>query len=369
MRDDKSSARGSGAMGLILLLLLAVCLGLAAYVAYNRLLTPVFTRITPNPAPPGSTVTLRGERFAGEPGGNIVLFGATTGRVLRVTPTELEVQVPDLPLAAWGEVRVPVRVLASDHVSAALELVVAGAPETAQASPPPALPPTPPPPPAQPSPGPTPVETPAPPPSTRPPAPPPVPSPPAPDLAGLLGEAEKATQAHSYEAAVSLYEEALRRDPENAKARAGRAAALSLSRTFVSGKTLTEGREVTRGDFKDFDTREVSMKKPPEVPARLDFEARPSRLKAGDPFEVKVYLQNDGAKSIKIASLSVITTVNDTRAPATSPRPHQEEVGPRQRALLHELSGVWKDGVTSWSLEVLVTSSRGDAYRSLVSWK
>jgi hypothetical protein len=191
-------------------------------------------------------------------------------------------------------------------------------------------------------------------------------------VSGLLADAQGALTGRKFDTAVQLYDEVLKKEPENEKARSGRAAAqaatTSLLKTFTSGKTVGQGKEVARANSKDFDFREVSVKKPPEVPGRIEFEVSPARLAAGDPFTVKVFLQNDGGKNIKVASLRVSSALNGARSDAPFPPPKAELV-PKERGLLYEEAGVWREGVTSWTLEVVVSSGRGDTYRNQVLWK
>jgi hypothetical protein len=171
---------------------------------------------------------------------------------------------------------------------------------------------------------------------------------------------------------VALYEKALAVEPQNAKAqsalKAAQASAAALKKTFQTNRTVVEGPEVPSASFKDFDTREVAMHKAPEVPGRLDFEVAPAHVLAGDAYSIKVYLQNQGTKPIKVASLKVTTTTNAATAGGRLPA-KAIEVAPKGRVLLHEAQGVWLEGVTSWVLETQVVSGRGDSYRSQVVWK
>ncbi|HSB61098.1 MAG TPA: hypothetical protein VLI67_05225 [Vicinamibacteria bacterium] len=191
-------------------------------------------------------------------------------------------------------------------------------------------------------------------------------------MADLLAEAASAESARRFEEAGALYARALAAEPANAGAQAGlkaaQAAAAAFRKTFEPGRTVVEGPQAARGDFKDFDTREVAVRKAPEVPGRIDFEIAPARLIAGDAYAVKVYLQNEGTKSIRIASMVVSTTVNGS-ASGAAVSPRQGELAPRARALIHETQGVWKEGTTSWALHVQVSSTRGDNYRNQTVWK
>jgi hypothetical protein len=363
------SASGFAAAEAALLLVTLLLFALAVYVASEFFATPQVAGVFPTPA--RETVTLRGNHFSSEPNGNLVLFGDKVGRVLRASPTALDVEVPDFGLSGAGQLSVPVRVLVGDRSSTARAVTVAAALEKA-------APPSPPPPT---------VEAAAPRPSAMPPteAPPasppalevksaktlPTPSPPGPTLDALLDEANGAATGRKFESAIQLYDEVLKKEPENARAKTGRttaeSAVASLLKTFTSGKTAGEGRGA-RGDFKAFDSREVSVKKPAEVSGRIEFEVIPPRLAAGDPYTVKVFLQNEGSKGIKVATLRVSSALNGARSDAAVPS-RKAELAPRERALLYEEAGVWRDGVTSWSLEVLVSSGRGDTYRNQILWK
>jgi hypothetical protein len=362
------SASGFAAAEAALLLVTLLLFALAVYVASEFFATPQVAGVFPMPA--RETVTLRGNHFSSEPNGNIVLFGDKVGRVLRASPTALDVEVPDFGLSSAGQLSVPVRVLVGDRSSTARAVTVAAALE--RAAPPSPVP-------AVVAAAPTPSAMP--PPEAPPASPPalevknakalPTPSPPGPTLDALVDEADSAATGRKFESAIQLYDEVLKKEPENARAKTGRttaeSAVASLLKTFTSGKTAGEGRGA-RGDFKAFDAREVSVKKPAEVPGRIEFEVIPPRLAAGDPYTVKVFLQNEGSKGIKVATLRVSSALNGARSDAAVP-PRKAELAPRERALLYEEAGVWRAGVTSWSLEVLVNSGRGDRYRNQILWK
>jgi hypothetical protein len=349
--------------GFLLLLLLAQ----GAYVGIGLYLTPQVASLSPTVARAGEVLTIQGSNFARDPWDNTVLFGNHSGKVTKATTSTIEVEVPEIAGLGAGASKVPVRVVVGTRVSVPFEIDLA-VPVAVAASPePPPVPPTP---------APTPEAAPASPaPTARPePKPQPVPSmqPTGPSAAEFLAEGATAESSRRYDDAVALYEKALGVDPQNAKAQSAlkvaQAAAAALNKTFQPNRTVVEGPEVRRADFKDFDTREVAMHKAPEVPGRLDFEIAPAHVLAGDAYSVKVYLQNQGTKPIKIASLKVTTTANGTTSGGTVAA-KSGDVAPKGRVLLHETQGVWKDGVTSWILDIQVASTRGDGYRSQVLWK
>jgi hypothetical protein len=368
-QDRRNPRERGSAAGIVALLLLALALALGAYIAWGLLLTPHLVGVRPNPAAEKSAVVLQGSRFAPFPGGNIVLFGDQTGKVLRAGANELEVVVPELGLPEGRQARVPVRVLVEGRVSESVELTIGVAPAP---PPPPVAEATPE---ATPEPSPAP-EAASPEPSATPARPRgaearPSPSPSAAAVGGaLLADADAAAAAGDFAKAADLYARALEREPESARARAGRetaqAAAASLARSFVLGKTQVEGA-ATRSDMKAFDTRDVSVRKPPEVLGRLEIEAQPARVKPGDAVKLGVFLVNEGTKAIKIAAMNVATLADSVRSsgPVT---PAVKEVPAQKRVLLAEVAHTWKPAKV-WRLEVQVTSDRGETYANVLSWK
>lgn len=347
------------------LFLLLLVLGQGAYIGIGLYLTPQVAAVSPRAAKAGDLVTIQGANFARYAWDNVVLFGNQSARVTKATAGALEAEVPEIVGLGPGASKVSVRVVVGGRVSSPFEmgLVVA----VAAASPEPTSPPTP---------APTPETTPPSPEPTPHPEPRPKPVPttlaPGPSVADLLGEAATADSARRYDDAVALYGKALAVEPQNAKAQAAQKAAqanaTALKKTFRPGKTQVEGPVQSGGNFKDFDTREVAIRKAPEVPGRLDFEIAPARLVAGDSYAVKVYLQNDGTKPIKIASMKVTSTVNGSTSVGVLPVKAGELV-PKARILIHETQDVWKDDTTSWILDVQVSSAKGDSYRNLAVWR
>jgi hypothetical protein len=357
------ASRGPSYLALFLLLLV---LGLAAYVGIGLYLTPQVASVNPRSARAGDLVTIQGANFARDAWDNVVLFGNQSARVTKAAPGALEAEVPEIVGPGAGASKVSVRVVVGSRVSRPFEmgLIVA----VAEASPEPIPSPTPAPTPEAPPPSPDPTPHPEP----RPRPVPPTTLAPGPSVADLLAAAATADSARRYDDAVALYDKVLAIEPQNAKAqaahKAAQANAVALKKTFQPRKTLVEGPLQTRGNFKDFDTREVAVHKAPEVPARLDFEIAPARLVAGDAYSVKVYLQNEGTKTIKIASMKVTSTVNGSASGGAVPA-KAVALAPKARVLIHEAQGVWKDGTTSWILDVQVTSAKGDSYRNVAVWK
>jgi predicted Ser/Thr protein kinase len=219
--------------------------------------------------------------------------------------------------------------------------------------------------------------------------PPPVrtaPTPPPVD--DVLRRAEAELIARRYDAAIALYDEALRLDPQNGTARELRTAALKArvaaevpvatpppasgegARRLVAGETVARPAEgaADKAFAEGFETRpdlEVTRDSGPDaLPGRLLFEVQPEQMKAGQPYAIKVSLQNTGRAPIDVAALNV-TTVRDGRRSSGGVAPLTKTVAPRQTAPLMALTGeIWPDGVRTWSMEVVLRTSRGETYRN-----
>jgi tetratricopeptide (TPR) repeat protein len=135
-------------------------------------------------------------------------------------------------------------------------------------------------------------------------------------------------------------------------------------RSFVSGETVIHSGAQKKGPA-GFDTEDVNVN--PDFLCRIRFDPTPAAVRAGENYSLKVFLLNDGDKTIKIRDLTLATTANGSRSakPAT---PQAREVAGRQAALLVDVTGVWED-VASWSLEAAVASQKGDVCRNQVVWK
>ncbi len=199
----------------------------------------------------------------------------------------------------------------------------------------------------------------------------PVAPPPAVQAANLVTQAQAAAGTRNYDAAISLYDEALKLDPQNAAAHAGKAAAAAartaMRRTFVTGRTVVQS-EKKSGGIAGFDSSDVSVQKAPDFQGRIEFAVSPATVKPGDPYTLQIALVNEGKKAIKISGMTVTMTVNGS--PSSKPIPPRvKEIAPQQRAVLEELPGVWAPTTSSWQTEVLVTGGKGDSLKNQVTWK
>jgi hypothetical protein len=189
-------------------------------------------------------------------------------------------------------------------------------------------------------------------------------------VANLLGEGQRAMQTGRYDAAVRFYDEVLKLDPSNAQAGQARQAALNAAaaakRTFVGTRTSVQGGG-GRGGPAGFDSAGVSVANP-DYSGRIQFEASPSRVKAGDSYTIRVYLTNNGKKDYRLSGLEIVTKADgSTKSWPAAPPTAKVDAG--QRVLVAELKGVWEDGVDKWSTNVTITTDHKDTFRSRVTWK
>jgi serine/threonine-protein kinase len=205
-----------------------------------------------------------------------------------------------------------------------------------------------------------------------------------------VNDASTAFGNKQYDAAIKLYDEALKLDSSNVAAIQGRTGAITaraLSETpgprdpgrssghgFTPGKTTaTSGEAKTTGAPPDFEeSAGVTVKSASTtaaLPGKILFEVSPDGVKAGDRYVVNIQLANEGDAPIQIRAMQLTTTVNGRKSQGPVPT-LTKDVAPKQKALLYKLEGeIWKEDTSSWSMEAIVTTVRGETYRNNVSWK
>ena len=142
----------------------------------------------------------------------------------------------------------------------------------------------------------------------------------------------------------------------------------SSPRRFVLGTTSIESLKPVERNLKGFEPGGVGVKRAPEINGRVELEMDPPQVRPGADYTVKVYLANDGSKDIPVQEVRV-STVENGRSASHTMNPRARNVKPQQRALLHEVSGVWREAARSWAMDVVVTSGRQDVYRNRLRWE
>jgi tRNA A-37 threonylcarbamoyl transferase component Bud32/tetratricopeptide (TPR) repeat protein len=205
-----------------------------------------------------------------------------------------------------------------------------------------------------------------------------------------VNDASTALGNKQYDAAIKLYDEALKLDGSNVAAIQGRTGAItaralsetpgprdpgrSSGHTFVAGKTqASSGEAKTTGGPVDFEESAGVTVKPASqaaaLPGKILFEVSPDGVRAGDRYVVNIQLANEGDAPIQIRAMQLTTTVNGRKSQGPVPT-LVKDVAPKQKALLYKLEGeIWKEDTSAWSMEAIVTTIRGETYRNNVSWK
>jgi tetratricopeptide (TPR) repeat protein/tRNA A-37 threonylcarbamoyl transferase component Bud32 len=206
----------------------------------------------------------------------------------------------------------------------------------------------------------------------------------------VLGKADAALSQQQYDAAISLFDSALGLDPQNQRAILGKSSAVQAralaqaaagagakppaAKNFVLGKTSASAPEAGFGNLPPGfeESAGVAVKKgtqAAELPGKIGIDVEPESVKPGDSYAVKITLLNEGNAPIQINEMLVTTTTNGRKVSGPLP-PQVRDVAPGQRGLLASLAGnVWKEDTQSWTLEVVVRTSRGETYRNSVTWR
>jgi hypothetical protein len=190
--------------------------------------------------------------------------------------------------------------------------------------------------------------------------------------------------AQDFDTAIARYEGALALDPRNAVARMSRAAAVSAKASraaapppaakagFVPGRTVAESAETRpdalAGAFEDSPgivvTRDTQAA---QMPGRIEFRTDPASVGPGEAYKLEVRFVNAGRAPIEIREMLVTTRVNGGRASGPV-APSVSTVAPGQGAPVLSLSERLPLDLESWSLEVVLRTSRGEAYRNRLDW-
>jgi tRNA A-37 threonylcarbamoyl transferase component Bud32/tetratricopeptide (TPR) repeat protein len=204
----------------------------------------------------------------------------------------------------------------------------------------------------------------------------------------LLAEASGAMERKQFEAAVAAYNHVLELDPANQVAMIGKGNALTAKtvaeaaaagpragavvRSFVAGRTEAKGSE--QGGLVGFeDSAGVEVKRgtaAAELPGKVVFDAVPPAPKAGERFRVSAFLSNEGAQAIQLASMEIRTTTDGKPQRGAVP-PATTTVAPGQKALVYQTPGemLWREGTSSWVMEIVLRTTKGETYRNTLSWR
>jgi len=210
-------------------------------------------------------------------------------------------------------------------------------------------------------------------------------------IADLLNKADGALSDQKYDASISLFDSVLGIDPTSQRAILGKSSAVQAralsqaaaaggggrgavaGKAFVIGKTAASAPDVGGNAAPGFeDSAGVVVKKgsqAAELPGKLSFDVEPEKVRPGDTYAVKISLQNEGRAPITIKDMTLTTTINGRKI--TGPVQAQtKDVAPQQKALIYNLAGnIWKEDTSSWTMEVVIHTDRGETYKNQVTWR
>ena len=192
-------------------------------------------------------------------------------------------------------------------------------------------------------------------------------------VAALVAQAESAYSSQRFDAALGFYDEALRVDPRDAQAAAGKqaatAAAFCWKRAFVPGRTNVQAAKGGGGSsLQGFESADVKVARAPDYSGLIEFVVTPAHVKPGDSYSVRVNLTNDGKKAFRLASATVALVVNGERTPVPTTAP-AGDLAAHQSGTLAQMGGSWLESTRSWTVEVSVATAHGDAFSNQLGWR
>jgi hypothetical protein len=149
----------------------------------------------------------------------------------------------------------------------------------------------------------------------------------------------------------------------------GPAPSSAVRRSFVASNTAVEGASGRAPSLPaGFEADGVARKPVPKISAQIEFDIQPKPARPGDAYAVRIYMRNEGKKSLKIREMRVGSNLNGDHSEAAM-TPRITEIPPEQVALLAEIASVWKDNITVWGMDVSVRAAHGEVYKNSVAWR
>lgn len=198
----------------------------------------------------------------------------------------------------------------------------------------------------------------------------------------LVRQGRHALDTGNYQAAIDLFQEAMQHNPANGDARAGLDSAIEAQRQvqtpprperqlvesqteFVSGPS--ESTELL--GFEPQDDLEIKETADPFFPAKVILELDPIDVRTGEPYALRVKVFNEGYRPIELESVELVTRFGDKTTGAGQPiAVRTPTVEPQSTAVLHEISGIWKESQNRAEIEATVNLTEGGKLLKKLSW-
>jgi hypothetical protein len=186
----------------------------------------------------------------------------------------------------------------------------------------------------------------------------------------LVEEARAAVAAKDFAKAGQLFDQALKADPGNSAATAGKAEVTArlaaLGRKFSMGATNTLGGKVAKGPT-GFDLGGGGAVKA-DISGQVRCTMAPASVESGTRYTVQCSLLNIGAKGFKITAVTGTETVDNAPKGAASGTVPKQDLAPRAEAVIFETSGSWSANA-AWRLEILVKTNKDESFRAAYNWR
>ena len=111
-----------------------------------------------------------------------------------------------------------------------------------------------------------------------------------------------------------------------------------------------------------FESSDVSVQQAADLHGQIDIEFTPPAVRAGDTYSIQVTFTNLDRKPLKIRDATLTYRIN-SETKTENAAPASREPGPNQSVLVAQAGGVWDEGIQSWSLEVVITTDKGESCR------
>ena len=190
----------------------------------------------------------------------------------------------------------------------------------------------------------------------------------------------------NYQGAIDAYKKAMEYEPESREARNGLDRAISLkhqaeakrqaaaapARRFVESKTeFTPSQSDTEEvvGFEMEDRFKVNETADPFFPAKIIIELNPTDAKPGEPYVLRVRVFNEGYRPIEVRSLELVSRFGGKTTGKGAQIPTRvQRIDPQATALVHEITGTWKEAQHQGEISATVTLADGGTFSKSISW-
>jgi serine/threonine protein kinase/tetratricopeptide (TPR) repeat protein len=213
-------------------------------------------------------------------------------------------------------------------------------------------------------------------------------------LTGYFKQAADAVAAQDYDRAIQAYDAILEHDPNHQEAIMARTqavnvknqleleqqrqaelrqAAMAYNRDIIESGTEYAAPPGKSGGPKGFEAGGgVKVKRAtnaPTYPAQLMIELNPTNAQPGQPYVIRIRINNEGNKAITIKYLELISSYGGKsigRGKRISPK--VQKISPKATVPLLEVSGTWTEEQNKGSITAVVTLVGDATLTKVISW-